>query len=1162
MRRTGIFVLVCWMCYVSQIAALGWIFPSEAIYREVNDSFSLLCVLDMHNMQRDARGLNSSHLMFYRGDEPVPREQVKILNASTIELTVERAVPHPNYAYTCKANDTKGVAMRSVIIGHKPREVKDFKCRAPLWDRQMICTFTPDPNSMATTYDLVFHFSPIINNFTCMLETDNDTNQKRCIIDNGNSYRHENEYYYFILTASNVLATLSQQFVINHFDVVVPHRPTDCVISDITSDSAVLTWNQWYKYDTFQRNFICEVKLLTIFDNYVWRTVSNDGLRRYHREYTLPLRNLPYAAMKYDVRIRMRTNSTEEGEDMWSNHSSCLFETLSRKPDLPPEVAIGSFENSNEHHLFVYWREIENWQHNARIGFYYNITMLESDRKVRDHFNTSGSMIDLHHVKDANYTFIIRSANNEGTSEHSSEIFVPSRRHRLEKPVINMLLSDSGKFTLSWQPPSRSHSSITSYTVFWCNTTSNSPNDCNGSINFTTVAPDQTTYVLSDAGSSLNFAVAANSGQLSSGMVWAACTATHKTDIGKLKTIWITNMTARRISLKWKTECGDVAHTGYIIYYCPIITPRKLDCKEPELTVNVTDKNHDNSLLENLKPYVTYKIEIAMYSETHIGPRSDPLVNTTREAAPSPPRNLMVRDVTNSSVSLYWQSPEHLNGGKMSYEILYNNIILPYNVEEPDTNGEKTLMGLDAFTEYNIAVRAITTESSNLSLPVRVRTLVGNPQAIRQPSTNSSNDSTKLTISWNVPSKPAGCVEFYELQVKTQQTVIFYQRKTECQLRKAICQNGDSSKYEFLVRAVNVDIEGSERHEFEQLSCNNRWKRLMNIWPELANFITDGRECGTYDTIHGTNRFTEVHPTNVRLHRGPWSEPLAHWCTTDNKTALLPLVLGCVIMLFVPLTAYSYIRVKHVWQVKVIIPEGLNDITVSGKPTFNTVIGAGGIIFSEHHRVDHIITSGSNKEMNYSKEQNQCLLPSSSSSGGSIADLSGNDQRSSADYCSNSGCCEDDSTSFYDQEAERQDLQGFSDETTDSIDNSHSQERSHSSRLPPNDMDTSSFANLQLGKTSSPTLLMSMENGNGASQSRPPMMPISATSGYVPAPVMSSIKQQPISSNGYLQIGALNGSMMAPMDTMQKTFNTKLATAPISGYVTHKQLSDYGQHLK
>uniref|UniRef100_A0A182R1P4 Fibronectin type-III domain-containing protein n=1 Tax=Anopheles funestus TaxID=62324 RepID=A0A182R1P4_ANOFN len=1162
MYRAGIVFVICWMCCVSQISAekkfSGWIFPEHPVYKEVNDSFSLLCMLDM----RVTREFNSSDLMFYQNDVPVPREQVKILNVSTIEFAVERAESNENYQYTCKVDGTNGIGIRTVQIGHKPREVKDFKCRAPLWDKYMVCTFTPDINTIATTYDLKHNFvSPIQQNYNCSLVADNQTNQTKCIIDISNGYRRIEKKYNFILTAKNPLATLTQYIVVNHYDVIIPNIPLEVEIKNITSNSAILQWKKWYKYKHFGfQTFICEIKLLSIFDNNVWHTVSTDELMLNDVQYTLPLRNLPYAATSYDVRIRMRMNSTEEGEDLWSNFTSCLFDTLPRKPDTPPDVAIGGFEDSNEKDMYVYWRELDDWQHNARSGFYYNVTVIGPKGRIIKNLITAVGMI-RYNITDMDYTFSIRSANAEGISERSSEVFVPSRQYRLGKPSIDKLLSDSGKFTLFWKPPADVRYKITSYTVFWCNTTSNSPNDCNGSINFTSVTPDQTTFVLSDAGSTLNFAVSANAGNLSSGMVWAACTATHKSDIGKLKTIWITEMLSSHINLKWKTECRDVAHTGYIIYYCPISSPRTLGCKEPELTVNVTDKNHYQCRLENLKPYITYKIEIAMYSETQIGPRSVPLVNTTREAAPSPPRNLEVRKITNKSITLHWEPPEHINGGKMSYEINYNEHPLKYNVEEPETEVMQTLENLDAFTEYNITVRALTIGFSNNSKPVRVRTLVGKPQAIGQPSTNSSSNGSKLIIGWKPPMKPSGCLEFYELRVKAKQTFTYQQRKTECQLREAICQNRDSSKYEFLVRAVNVDIAGPNATAFEKLSCSDRWTELNKMWSDLKRFVAYA-ECGNYDTIaDGPTEFTwlDSPPPNIVLHYGPWSEPLAHWCSMEIKNAVQPFMLiGIIMMCSVIVLGYSYIRVKHVLQVKVIIPDGLNDITGNGKPGFNSVLGPTAIIFTEHHRVDHIITGSSTKEASYSKEQNQCLLPSSSSSGGSIADLSGHDHRSSADYCSNSGCCEDDSTSFYDQEAERQDLHGYSDETTESIGNSHEQDRHLGSTSRSNEID-SSFGSMNKAKTSSP---MPMMQGNNGNQNRSSAMPLTVTSGYVPAPIVNSIKQ-PINSNGYLQIGALtNGSLMA-MDTVaQKSVNAKMAAAPISGYVTHKQLSDYGQHLK
>lgn len=58
-----------------------------------------------------------------------------------------------------------------------------------------------------------------------------------------------------------------------------------------------------------------------------------------------------------------------------------------------------------------------------------------------------------------------------------------------------------------------------------------------------------------------------------------------------------------------------------------------------------------------------------MYSAHKIGPPCDPLVNTTLEAAPSPPKNLRYSGVTNNSVTLYWDAPESKNGARMFYNV-------------------------------------------------------------------------------------------------------------------------------------------------------------------------------------------------------------------------------------------------------------------------------------------------------------------------------------------------------------------------------------------------------------------------------------------------------------------------------------------------------------
>uniref|UniRef100_A0A2M3Z0K7 Putative cytokine receptor n=1 Tax=Anopheles braziliensis TaxID=58242 RepID=A0A2M3Z0K7_9DIPT len=1135
MTAKCILLVVFWLCSLDAILALGWIFPKEPIYCEENESFRLQCMLDM----TVANGSNSSNLMFYRADEVVPRDQVKILNETTIELTVDHAVPSQDYIYVCKLNGTIGIDLRSVYIGHKPQPIKDFRCRAPSW-KQMNCTFTPDPNGISTQYELNFKMEPVLANYSCKLQQVPNSPLKQCIITIGYGYRVVTEIYRFILSATNKLGTQVQEFEINNFDVVVPEQPTHCSIvnSTITSHSAVLEWVVHNKYENFKRSLRFEVKLLSMFHNQQWQLMDTANIHHSKNNYQMLLSQLSFADTQYDVRIRTRTNSTVEDDDMWSNYTSCLFKTLSRQPDNPPDVADGIFENANDH-LFLYWRELHEWQHNARSGFYYNITKLGPSGQIIEHFNRTRGMIQMRNIENQNFTFIIHSANGEGLSAKSSVIFVPSKQYRPEKPEVDKLLSDSGKFTLSWKrPSSRSSNPITSYTVFWCNTTSNSPNDCHGSINFTTVAANRTSFELSGAGSTLNFAVAANNGILSSGMVWAACTATHKTDIGKLKTLWITEMLATYINLKWKPECGDVAHTGYLIFYCPISSPRTLGCKEPEMSINVTDKSLYYTRLDNLKPYVTYKIEIAMYSETHIGPRSEPLVNTTREAAPSPPRNLVLRKVTNDSITLSWKAPEHINSGKMSYEIRYNNDTLRYHVEDPNSDVVTTVPGLNAFTIYNISVRALTIGYSNASEQLTVRTRVGQPEKVAQLSSTVNGDSN-LVISWRKPSDMAGCVEFYELKLGTGKTVIYQnkRRANECQLSADKCKYANINSYVVSVRAANVISNDSK---FEDLSCEERWSELQNRWPNLAAQST---EC---DGGGKDNQASDITKDGFELVFGPWSEPLSSWCTKEDNFSLKS-VISMVMLIAICLTLIFYcFKMKHICQVKVIIPDGLNDKSSSGKPD---ILGSGGRIIFIDQSSNHASSIGSLKKEIYGKEQNQCLLQSSSSSGcgESVGDLSGHDQRSSLEYFSNGGAFEDDSTSFYDQEAERQDLHGFSDEPSDMID---SQMDSAEGGVP--DFEAN-------GENRSPDSPIVSEVKPKPSTTA---LPLTVTSGYVPAPVAVNPTRAPVSSSGYLQLSTLvNGGGMMSSDVFSKSANAKIAATPISGYVTHKQLSAYGQHL-
>lgn len=1067
--------------------------------------------------------------MFY-AHEDKPVKAVRAVNDSTIELHVENATPGI-HQYICKVNGTMGIGMKRIAVGYKPRNVSNFKCHSQNW-QNMNCSFKQAENPIHTSYNLKFEFENSPGDFQCPLIGQYD-NKWECFRDMDNSYRQSQEIYKFILESTNIFGNNTERFVINHYDNVIPDAPSECIASNITSRSAFLHWSISYKLQTFKRDFVFQIKILSSFDNKNWKTVDVSRISRKLTNYTLPVDTLEYADTRYDVRIRMKTATAEDSEEMWSNYSSCLFNTLPRRPDNPPEVAIGGFEINAYNDVFVYWKEIPKSKHNSATGFQYkpDIKRNELPNIPPPIVGRNGStMIQYRNMTDGNYTFVILSSNSEGDSLKSSKLFIPSKEYRIHKPEIIKLLSDSGRYLLSWKAAPKHNARITSYTVFWCNSSSNSPNDCNGSINFDYVDGDKHSYELNNVSSTLNFAVAANVDELSSGMVWASCTATQKNDIGKLKTIWIPAMQSTYIDLEWKLECGDSAIVeGYSIIYCPINLPRAQSCKEPEKIVNITGSTSHR--IDNLKPYVTYKIQIAMYSKTRIGPRSDPLFNTTLEAAPSEPRDLVYSEVRNDSVTLHWKPPLHINGGKMNYEVWYNKSKIKVYTENYTSEQSYILRGLEPFMNYKIIVLAFTIGQSNASNSVDIKTEIGTPGVIQQPGSEDSSESKQLSIVWQPPEPKAGCIEYYELRIKTNtqkddSMAITRIQGTTCKLKRTICRLGSADstqidKYEFSVRAVNVILSPHAPNYtiWNKLSCDNKYNYYSDqIVPNTYQFSAgaDDIECELGDNEIANIDWIKIDKFATLVH-GEWSKPLAHWCNYGNENAkaivFLTLIACSGILGLIICTYLSYRKMKQIKNIKVVLPDALNDIVTSEKiEAFKDNGSFYGLDnyseFAEKIQDDsHVPFTEGNDDKNFSRLDDTASL-------------------SSAEMHLNNG----------DMGANEADLLSLPEDLKSQY------------SLP---MDSAECAPAQpiLPKPSYEVPSSLMKFSPSGYVSAPVARP--ATNGYVQAPIA-----KPTTTN-YVQPHMFMGNAGLAKTPIVTSTDEK----GISGYVTHKQLSDYGHRM-
>lgn len=283
-------------------------------------------------------------------------------------------------------------------------------------------------------------------------------------------------------------------------------------------------------------------------------------------------------------------------------------------------------------------------------------------------------------------------------------------------------------------------------------------------------------------------------------------------DIGTLKTIYTSQITFNSMDIKWSVDCVDkpiVRH--FFIDYCAITDPHNLTCREGTERNATLGANSTQFTLTDLTPYTTYITKITMHSDTRAGQPSEPTMNTTYEGKPSPPQNLRIVDVKNTSVVLSWDPPKHKNGVVSRYKVSYNGNT--EKVEESElirNNMTYELRGLTGHTHYEIVVCASSnccdcSESSNTR---NITTKIATPGMVdRGPS--AGNDKTRtVDITWIPPKQKAGRLDFYEVRVHTttdNRTTVSRINDTSCTLDLYTDSSEKEPKWTVQVRAVNVE---------------------------------------------------------------------------------------------------------------------------------------------------------------------------------------------------------------------------------------------------------------------------------------------------------------------------------------------------------------------
>ncbi|XP_032682299.1 uncharacterized protein LOC116849327 isoform X2 [Odontomachus brunneus] len=795
----------------------------------------IMCILDPERVREKYPGKTSADLYFLREFDFVDKKYITIINETAILLEIRNPEPSKNL-YTCGLrvddNDEHNVAvcLNEVAIGHRPSKPENFHCVSNNWEN-LRCSWKPVQNFVKTTYNLTFTLPGKRSRklFPCPKDINETskadarqiiapTDKNSCYWDTKTNpiYRQPYETYTFILFAYNPFENTSFMYKVDHFSNVIPHSPTALHITNITLNGARLIWSLPFPLQNLpvgvHHRIMYQNQLHSNSKNATWTVINiTDKIREEHKDYNFTDLNCGFC--EFDVRILLKSASAPDVEHMWSKPGIIKFRTASSTPSYPPRTDIGSFEiteiDDKSRDVFLYWQRIPQNHENGE-NFMYEVDHVEKNGINSPYFknkNSTVAFIKYTITTDSKYLFRVASRNEVGPSNGRSELIVPTQTEisSLEPNAFTKIAYNETLYELSWKPPVVKN--IKNYTIYWCEDTRDRPYQCTGYLDWVHVPKNTTMYnvTVSNPSKVYQFAISTNTEQISSGMVWASCTVIHNKVTSKMKDVWINSIGSRSIEVGWKLDCSDRVGIidGFNIYYCPIVSPYKLQCQEnTKKNITIVAGPHTiHGTARELQPYTTYMLYVTVLTKFGEGTSSDVLYNTTLEDAPStPPQDLQVVNVTNTTISLQWKQPKEMNGVLRYYEVQYNNGQKQLRVEELSIE----LTNLDPYTIYNISVRACTISCSNLTSVVQL-TEIGVPGKINKPYSYFTNGSETI-LKWSPPKNSGGPVHYYEILLHDNNHI---QRTNASEIQLSIpnCKDVDDPQkpfYFFRVRAVNV----------------------------------------------------------------------------------------------------------------------------------------------------------------------------------------------------------------------------------------------------------------------------------------------------------------------------------------------------------------------
>lgn len=330
----------------------------------------------------------------------------------------------------------------------------------------------------------------------------------------------------FKLSSDNSLSTMKENFRFTILQSLTP-KPIEKFenLDDLmTSHSATLQFEMPPELVNISKELMFEVLVRSKFPPEELVKLSTPNITfddENPRRGMLTLDNLKYANCQYDIKIRLKSRSSDNNENRWSEYQLVTIKTKSKAPEKTPNICENCFNVMDNGNMMLYWTDVpRQFQNGENFTFY--IKCWDGDNLIFHKATTKTQLLISKEFSTKNIKVEIFSLNEKGMSRNFTEFFLPSTMKRskvsinLYKQLINKIYEISWKYLGDEQK-------VQSYTILHCYQRNDLPNNCEKDFEFVNVPSNVTSYSFT-SNKSMQFGIAANFKENKSGFIWAQCT--------------------------------------------------------------------------------------------------------------------------------------------------------------------------------------------------------------------------------------------------------------------------------------------------------------------------------------------------------------------------------------------------------------------------------------------------------------------------------------------------------------------------------------------------------------------------------------------------------------------------------------------------------------